>query len=546
MATINFTDYTTKVPALWLNDVDAVVWDILGGATTVAAARTALLIGGATDVELIQDTASTMIQNGGGITWTYNDGANTLTPAVDHGGVGGLTDDDHTQYAILLGRAGGQVVYGGVAASENLRLDGTSHATAGYVYTLNSNLGVGTATVDRRFHAEQDSAATNTVTYVGRFTSTSTGTPAAGIGVGIEFEVETAAGNNEIGATIEAVTTDVTSTSEDFDIVFKTMAAGGAAAHAAKLNANGLALGMDGKTNRAKLHLRGSSDHLAFQHSTGDPYVTVLDTSSEGVLNLKTRTNTFSSTQTHITFTCATSTPQVAINIPGNGSSLALNGSMGSAAGVLSVSAQLSGGATTTEVMSVGTTLPSGTPLAGYGARIDYHLNNAAGISKPAGDVTVAWIDPTNASEDSKVSFATMAGGGAKAERAYIAQGMVVGSATGGDQGSNTVNASAYYDDGVLLATNPARTWQDVTGSRALNTIYQNTTGYEIEVSVVVLWGAAGDATLEVGTASPPTILVGRSNGNTWREQLYACVPNNSYYRVASSDTTLTTWSELR
>lgn len=287
--------------------------------------RTIQAVIGAPGVEQIQDSIATMIQNGGGITWTYNDGANTLTPAVDHGGVGGLTDDDHTQYGLLAGRAGGQIFYGGTAASNTLRLDGTSHATPGTVYTSTSSFGVGGAptaklhvfaaavsgagiqvdgasspkvrvaetgssvyldmqadsaagylgtfsnhplitrvndveaarfdtsrnfgigtgaTVDRRFHVEADSAATNTVTYLGRFTSTSTGTPAAGIGAGLEFEVETAAGNNEVGATIEAVATDVTSTSEDFKIFFNIMKAGAPASAKASLSSLGnLAVG---------------------------------------------------------------------------------------------------------------------------------------------------------------------------------------------------------------------------------------------------------------------------------------------------------------
>lgn len=91
-----------------------------------------------------------------------------------------------------------------------------------------SGVMVGPGLPDRQLHAEQESAATNTVTYLGRFTSTSSGTPANGIGVGLEFEVETAAGNNEIGATIEAVARDVTAASEDFDLVGKIMVGGAA------------------------------------------------------------------------------------------------------------------------------------------------------------------------------------------------------------------------------------------------------------------------------------------------------------------------------
>lgn len=272
------------------------------------------------NTEQVQDIVGGMFQNAAGITWTYNDAAGTITPATDHGGIGGLADDDHTQYALLAGRAGGQTLTGGTAASQNLRLEGTVHATPGTVYTSASSFGVGgiptakmhvfagaTAggglqvdgtssprlrvsdtgssvhntvqvdgaaayagsgsnhpyvlrvndteaarfntsrsfgigtgtTVDRRFHVEEDSATTDAVTYVGRFTRTSSGTPANGIGVGLEFEVETAAGNNEIGATIEAVATDVTNLSEDFALDLKVAAAGAAATTKIRLNGNG-------------------------------------------------------------------------------------------------------------------------------------------------------------------------------------------------------------------------------------------------------------------------------------------------------------------
>jgi hypothetical protein len=106
-------------------------------------------------------------------------------------------------------------------------------------YSFDSNVGIGATTPDRKLHVENDSATTNAVSQVFRMTSTSSGTPATGIGVGMEFEVETAAGNNEVGATINAVTTDVTSTSEDFDLVFNTMAAGATAAERMRVLSTG-------------------------------------------------------------------------------------------------------------------------------------------------------------------------------------------------------------------------------------------------------------------------------------------------------------------
>lgn len=51
-----------------------------------------------------------------------------------HSALSGLTaGDDHTQYAKLTGRASGQTLQGGTAASENLNLESTSHATKGAV-----------------------------------------------------------------------------------------------------------------------------------------------------------------------------------------------------------------------------------------------------------------------------------------------------------------------------------------------------------------------------------------------------------------------------
>src|SRR3972149_4715588 len=53
---------------------------------------------------------------------------------LDHHVLTNLLVDDHTQYALLAGRAGGQTLIGGIAASENLNLKSTSHATKGKIY----------------------------------------------------------------------------------------------------------------------------------------------------------------------------------------------------------------------------------------------------------------------------------------------------------------------------------------------------------------------------------------------------------------------------
>lgn len=52
---------------------------------------------------------------------------------LDHGSIGGLSDDDHTQYALLAGRSGGQTLKGDTASAGDLTLQSTSHSTRGTV-----------------------------------------------------------------------------------------------------------------------------------------------------------------------------------------------------------------------------------------------------------------------------------------------------------------------------------------------------------------------------------------------------------------------------
>jgi len=67
----------------------------------------------------------------------------TYTATTDHGALGGLNDDDHPQYQLLAGRSGGQTMYGGTGASENLTIGSTSNATKGSIildnFTLNGS-----------------------------------------------------------------------------------------------------------------------------------------------------------------------------------------------------------------------------------------------------------------------------------------------------------------------------------------------------------------------------------------------------------------------
>jgi hypothetical protein len=82
-------------------------------------------------------------------------------------------------------------------------------------------------------------AGTNTPSTAAALQHTSSGTVTAGIGTRLDFECQTASGNVEIGARIQAVATDVTPTSEDFDLAVLLMAAGSAPTQVANFTSTG-------------------------------------------------------------------------------------------------------------------------------------------------------------------------------------------------------------------------------------------------------------------------------------------------------------------
>lgn len=83
--------------------------------------------------------STTAIADGNTITWSNaaNSGAGGFIPTAfttDHGGLSGLSDDDHSQYALLAGRAGGQTLIGGINSTNSLTLRSTSHVTKGVIW----------------------------------------------------------------------------------------------------------------------------------------------------------------------------------------------------------------------------------------------------------------------------------------------------------------------------------------------------------------------------------------------------------------------------
>lgn len=171
--------------------------------------------------------------------------------AIDHGAdVTGLGDDDHTQYALLAGRSGGQALVGGTGANDGLTIRGSSNATPGTVSVGRSSVGGGyglvvdedsnggyagvaiqkgtTGTPTAGLHMFYDLAVTGSVVDVvkldGQYVA---GSPSAGLGLGTLYQLEDASGNTgNNAARTSVVWTDATNGAEAADFVVEQAVAG--------------------------------------------------------------------------------------------------------------------------------------------------------------------------------------------------------------------------------------------------------------------------------------------------------------------------------
>ena len=124
--------------------------------------------------EAAQDAVGAMVSTTASVALSYNDASNQLVAnvvqsGIDHGSISGLLDDDHSQYALLAGRSGGQSLTGGTAASNNLSLSSTSSATKGKINLgssvavdeANTRLGVGSSSPESLLHLQENNVKFN-------------------------------------------------------------------------------------------------------------------------------------------------------------------------------------------------------------------------------------------------------------------------------------------------------------------------------------------------------------------------------------------------
>jgi len=88
---------------------------------------------------------------------------------------------------------------------------------------------------------------------------------------------------------------------------------------------------------------------------------------------------------------------------------------------------------------------------------------------------------------------------------------------------------------------------QDLSASRAINTIYQNTKSHTIFLSISMSMPSANTATLYVDSVNPPAVAVGsmsNSNGSQVTGNICVPIPPFAYYKMQASSATIIQWTE--
>ncbi len=161
------------------------------------------------------------------------------------------TDGTATDVPLTISTKGaGSITLGSVTAPSQFIMNGSGSG-------VNiPQLGVGTISPARNFEILVNDANSSSIIYDQRLTHTVV-TGAIGIGVGMEFAATNGSGVTRIGSTIESVTTNVTSGSELFDILFKTLGGSGLT-EKIRIQGNGN-VGIGTSSPIASFHNAGSS-----------------------------------------------------------------------------------------------------------------------------------------------------------------------------------------------------------------------------------------------------------------------------------------------
>jgi len=164
----------------------------------------------------------------------------------------------------------------------------------------------------------------------------------------------------------------------------------------------------------------------------------------------------------------------------------------------------------------------SATPAASDAiGQVSFEGEDSAGNQQQYAAVVAAILDPTDASEDARLSFYT-ANAGTVAERAFVGQGLVVGSPTGGDKGLGTVNATTIYANNTQIF--PAFPLPGAVGYTCTNNSGTPNTQLDVTAATVVMADTSNltviassvSVTINAGTTGANGIDTGALGANTW------------------------------
>lgn len=283
-------------------------------------------------------------------------------------------------------------------------------------------------------------------------------TPNVGIGTGLEFKVNTSPSNNKVGLVLEAVTTDVTEGSENFDFVVKLMNDGALASEVFRVASNGDLTFTGDVTGLTSLtidnvvingnDISSTSGNLTFTPATGSAVVidgAVTGVASLTVDNLVIDGNSINATSGDITLSTG-GTERINISSSGevlvsNEFEITLSKSGGYIATIINESSTGKGllikageDLNSEEVLNITdkddnkilSALSNGTsnffgnielikrgntPGNGNMGGYDWKQENSAGIVRRFGRIRATVHDDTSGSEDSSIQFYTMENG---------------------------------------------------------------------------------------------------------------------------------------
>jgi len=171
-----------------LTNSTTILWDIV--TLGEVAAHRAALTG---DVTAAQNSNTTNISDGAVTTAKLADNAVTEAKidSISHNFLLNLAADDHTQYALLAGRAGGQVLTGGTASGDDVRITSTANATKGTINLGSATTGVFIDETNSRLviGGTEDSVVVNGTTYPAKLAAHVEGV----VGLGVHQHTATAA-----------------------------------------------------------------------------------------------------------------------------------------------------------------------------------------------------------------------------------------------------------------------------------------------------------------------------------------------------------------